>query len=182
MEIPATNPARAGACGPGYCSPSTIEGPHPVMSKRQRVASLLHQTGLLRAALALRSSVSTPWLSVLTYHRFPDPSGDDSFDDGVVDVTPEGFDRQLACLKKHFTLVGIDELCAFASGEDIPPNSVAITFDDGYLDNYLQALPILRRHDAKAIFFLSTAYISERRMYWWDRVAYIVKRSPLHTI
>lgn len=152
------------------------------MSKRQRVAKLLHQTGVLRATLALRSKISTPRLSVLTYHRFPSPGADESFDDGVVDVTPEAFDRQVSCLKRHFTLVGVDELCAFASGKALPPNSVAITFDDGYLDNYVQALPILKRHDAKAIFFLPTAYIAERRVYWWDRVAYIVKRSTLDAI
>jgi len=152
------------------------------MSKRQRVAKMLHHMGVLRATLALRSSVSTPRLNVLTYHRFPDPVGDESFDDGVIDVTPEVFDRQVSCLKKHFTLVGVDELCAFAAGKPLPPNSVAITFDDGYLDNYVRALPILKRHDAKAIFFLPTACIAERRVYWWDRVAYIVKLSPLDTI
>lgn len=152
------------------------------MSKRQRVARLLSQMGVLRATLALRSSVSTPRLSVLTYHRFPDPGGDESFDDGVIDVTPEAFDRQVSCLKKHFTLVGVDELCAFAAGKELPRNSVAITFDDGYLDNYLRALPILKRHDAKAIFFLPTAYIAERRVYWWDRAAYIVKRSAVDAI
>ena len=152
------------------------------MSKRQRLAGMLHQTGFLRAALALRTTLATPWLSVLTYHRFPDPDGDESFDDGVVDVTPEAFDRQVRCLKKHFTLVGIDELCAFAAGKNLPPNSVAITFDDGYLDNYVQVLPILKRHDAKAIFFLSTAYTTERRLYWWDRVAYILKRTTLNRI
>lgn len=152
------------------------------MSKRQRFASLLHRTGLLRATLALRSSVSSPQLSVLTYHRFPDPDADESFDDGVVDVTPASFDRQLSSLKKHFTLVGIEELSAFAAGKALPPNSVAVTFDDGYLDNYVRALPILKRHNAKAIFFLPTAYISERRLYWWDRVAYIVKRSALRSI
>jgi peptidoglycan/xylan/chitin deacetylase (PgdA/CDA1 family) len=148
------------------------------MSKRQRVAMLLHQMGVLRASLAL----STPHLSVLTYHRFPDPDGDEAFDDGVVDVAPEAFDRHVARLKQHFTLVGVDELCAFAAGKELPPNSVAITFDDGYLDNYTRALPILKRHDAKAIFFLPTAYIEERRVYWWDRVAYIVKRSTRATI
>ncbi|HEY4106218.1 MAG TPA: polysaccharide deacetylase family protein, partial [Polyangiaceae bacterium] len=100
----------------------------------------------------------------------------------VVDVTPESFERQVRCLRKHFTFVGIDELCAFAAGREVPQNAVAITFDDGYLDNYAQALPILERYGAKAIFFLSTAYIGERRMYWWDRVAYLVKRSSLAAI
>jgi peptidoglycan/xylan/chitin deacetylase (PgdA/CDA1 family) len=136
----------------------------------------------VHAALALRASVPTQWLTILTYHRFPDPTGDEPFDDDVVDVTPEMFDRQVRCLKRHFTLVGSDELCAFAAGKRLPANAVAITFDDGYLDNYLRALPILKRHDAKAIFFLSTAYIAERRLYWWDRVAYIIKCSTLSTI
>lgn len=147
------------------------------MSRRQRLASLLHQTGVMRAALALRSSVPSPWVSVLTYHRFSNPRGSEPFDDEVIDATPECFERQVVCLQRHFTLIGIDELCAFAAGRPIPPNAVAITFDDGYLDNYELALPILKRHGAKAVFFLSTGCISERRMYWWDRIAYIVKRT-----
>lgn len=147
------------------------------MSKRQRLASLLHQTGVMRAALALRSTMPSPWLSVLTYHRFPSPSGQELFDDEVIDVTPEGFERQILCLKKYFTLVGVDELCAFADGKPLPPNAVALTFDDGYLDNYELALPILKRHGAKAIFFLATGCIGERRIYFWDRVAYILKRT-----
>jgi peptidoglycan/xylan/chitin deacetylase (PgdA/CDA1 family) len=131
----------------------------------------------MRAALALRSSVPSPWVSVLTYHRFPSARRDDPFDDEVVDVTPDCFERQIVCLKKHFTLVGIDELCAFAAGRSLPPNAVALTFDDGYLDNYEIALPILRRHGVKAVFFLSTGCISERRMYWWDRASYVLKRT-----
>jgi len=147
------------------------------MSHRQRLASLLHQTGVVRAALALRSTVVAPWLTILTYHRFPEPSGIELFDDEIADVTLDAFERQLASLRPHFTFIGVEELCAFARGEGLPPNAVAITFDDGYLDNYTRAFPLLKRYGAKATFFLSTDYIGERRVYWWDRVAYIVKRS-----
>ncbi|HTQ02598.1 MAG TPA: polysaccharide deacetylase family protein [Polyangiaceae bacterium] len=147
------------------------------MSKRQRLASLLHQTGVMRAALALRSSVPSPWLSVLTYHRFPTPGGHETFDDEVIDVTPECFERQVVFLKKYFNVIGVEELCAFADGKPLPPNAVAITFDDGYLDNYEVALPILKRHDAKAVFFIATGCVGERRLYFWDRVAYVLKRT-----
>jgi peptidoglycan/xylan/chitin deacetylase (PgdA/CDA1 family) len=152
------------------------------MSHRQRLASLLHQTGVVRAALALRSSMTAPWLTILTYHRFPDPSGVELFDEEIADVTLEAFERQLACLRPHFTFIGVEELCAFARGEGLPPNAVAITFDDGYLDNYSRAFPILKRYGAKATFFLSTAYVDERRVYWWDRASYIVKRSSVPKI
>ncbi len=56
------------------------------MSRRKRLASLLHQTGVVRAALALRASAPTQWLTILTYHRFPDPSGEELFDDEVIDA------------------------------------------------------------------------------------------------
>src|SRR5690242_16458040 len=130
------------------------------MSKRRRFAHLLHRTGALRAILALRARMPPPWLSVLTFHRFARPDGDEPFDDGVVDVTVEDFDRQLAFLKRNFSVVGIDELCAFARGVPLPPNPVAITFDDGYVDAYEYALPILKKRECKAIFFVPTQVIT----------------------
>jgi peptidoglycan/xylan/chitin deacetylase (PgdA/CDA1 family) len=147
------------------------------MSKRRFFTSLLQQTGALSAILKLREHAPTPWLSILTYHRFPKHDGSEPFDDGVIDTTAQQFEEQLLCLKRHFTFVGMDELCAFAAGATLPRNSVAITFDDGYLDNCEQALPILRRHAIPATFFIATSFISERRLYWWDRAAYILKRS-----
>jgi peptidoglycan/xylan/chitin deacetylase (PgdA/CDA1 family) len=147
------------------------------MSKRHHLANLLHRSGALDAILALRSRASPPWLSVLTYHRFVNGSCGDTFDDGVVDVTIEGFDRQVAHLKRHFNVVGIDDMCSFAAGGSLPPNPVAITFDDGYLDAYQYALPILSKHQCKAIFFISTTFITERRMYWWDQAAYFMKNA-----
>ncbi len=153
------------------------------MSKRRNLTHALHATGALRAILKLRARVAPPWLSILTYHRFPTHDGADPFDDGVIDATVETFERQVACLKKNFNLVGIDELCAFARGGKLPPNPAAITFDDGYLNAYEDALPILLRHDCKAIFFIATSFVTERRVYWWDRLAYVLRhctRDAIH--
>jgi peptidoglycan/xylan/chitin deacetylase (PgdA/CDA1 family) len=147
------------------------------MSKRERFAQYLHRSGSLHALLKLRSRASIPWLSILTYHRFPANDGLEPFDDGVIDVTPEEFDRQVGCLKKYFAVIGVDELCGFAAGRPLPKNPVVIAFDDGYLGNYETALPILKKHDAKAIFFIATSFTTERRPYWWDRIAYVLKTS-----
>jgi peptidoglycan/xylan/chitin deacetylase (PgdA/CDA1 family) len=147
------------------------------MSKRGQLAQVLHRTGALKAILAFRARTPTPWLSVLTYHRIAREGEEEPFDSGVVDVTLEGFDRQVAFLKNHFNVVGVDDLCAFARGGSLPPNPVAITFDDGYLDSYEYALPILLRHRCKGIFFIATKYIEERRLYWWDRAAYVLKNT-----
>ncbi len=147
------------------------------MSKRVLLARWLEQSGALAAVLELRARAPAPWLSILTYHRLPEVEGVEDFDEGVIDVTADELERHVICVKKHFTPIGVDELCAFAAGAKLPPNAVAITFDDGYRDNHDRVLPILCRHGCKAIFFVATAVISQRRLYWWDRVAYLIKRS-----
>jgi peptidoglycan/xylan/chitin deacetylase (PgdA/CDA1 family) len=145
-------------------------------SRRERIAGLLDRTGALDALVRLRAHAPVPWLTILAYHRFSD-DGSEYFDDGVVDTTAEEFERQVVTMRKHFSLVGTEELCVFARGGTLPKNPVAITFDDGYRSVYEKALPILRRHDCPAIVFVATAFTSERRIHWWDRVAYVLKRS-----
>jgi len=147
------------------------------MSRRERFAELLHRSGGLRALMALRSTRSSGWLSILTYHRFPSPDGIEAFDDGVVDASAQEFEMHVACLKRYFTIIGAEELRRLCTGARLPPHPVAITFDDGYLDCYRHALPILQRHAAKAIFFIATSHISERKLFWWDRIAYLVKHA-----
>jgi peptidoglycan/xylan/chitin deacetylase (PgdA/CDA1 family) len=132
--------------------------------------------------LALRARSSLPLLSILTYHRFASISQEEPFDDGVADVTEEEFDIQLGYLKRHFRLVGLEELTAWAAGKTLPPNPLVITFDDGYLDCYTRALPILRRHDVRGIFFVPTAFIGAKKAYWWDRVAYVIKHAERDTL
>jgi|CZKU01.1.fsa_nt_gi peptidoglycan/xylan/chitin deacetylase (PgdA/CDA1 family) len=146
------------------------------MSRRHQFANLLEMSGSLAAVLKLRARAPVPWLSILTYHRFPATGGFEC-DDGVVDVTPEEFERQIACVKRHFNVVGIAELCAFAAGRPLPKNPVAIAFDDGYLGVYETALPILKKHNCKAMVFVATAVTTERLVHWWDRIAYVLKTS-----
>ncbi len=53
----------------------------------------------------------------------------------------------------------------------MPDNSVLITFDDGYEDNYTNVLPILEKYDAKATVFLIGSYIGEKSGYLnWEQV------------
>jgi peptidoglycan/xylan/chitin deacetylase (PgdA/CDA1 family) len=151
-------------------------------SRRERLAGLLERSGALTALVRWRERTPAPWLSILTYHRFPGSTATEPFDEGVIDVTADEFERQVMVLKKHFTVVGTDELCAFAQGGSLPRNPVAITFDDGYRGVHEYALPILKRHDCKAIVFVATSFIADRSIYWWDRVSYVVKRSKREEI
>ena len=130
--------------------------------------------GVLPALLGVRAVVRHPWLTVLTYHRIAEPGQGVSLDDGVIDATPDQLDAQLATLKQHYTFVGADEVISWLHGGRLPANPLLLTFDDGYLECATVALPILRRHGARAIFFLPTSFLDERKMFWWDRISWLV--------
>ena len=151
---------------------------------RRRLARALDESQLLRGVLALRTAFGAPWIVVLTYHRvadLPRPGAEGSlFDHGVIDTSPRDLDLQLGFVRKYFDLVSLDDLLRFSRdphGAKLPKNPALVTFDDGYRDNHDLALPILKKHGVKAIFFVATSYVDERRLFWWDRINYIVKSS-----
>jgi peptidoglycan/xylan/chitin deacetylase (PgdA/CDA1 family) len=148
---------------------------------RSTLARAMEGARLPALLLSLRR-VASPWVTVLTYHRVAEPSAASELEEGVVDVTPDQFDRQMAYVARWFDIVGIDELIAFRRGGKLPKNPLLVTFDDGYLDNHDVALPILKRHGARAAFFIATSYIDERRLFWWDRLAWVVKRSTKNAL
>jgi peptidoglycan/xylan/chitin deacetylase (PgdA/CDA1 family) len=72
-------------------------------------------------------------------------------------TTPAEFDRQMGALKAAgFATITPDDLLAYLRGEavNLPDKPVAITFDDGYEDNYTSAFPILEKYGYKATVFM----------------------------
>jgi peptidoglycan/xylan/chitin deacetylase (PgdA/CDA1 family) len=145
---------------------------------RVRLISLLDGMGVLDAAMIVRKHVRLPFLPILTYHRLGDRQRDaKDLDEHVIDATREGFEKQVALMKRRFSIVGIDDLRRhYVEGDPLPKNAALITFDDGYKDCYDIALPILKRANAKAAFFIPTDHLTERKAFWWDRTNYLVKR------
>lgn len=96
---------------------------------------------------------SAPRVTVLLYHRVCDDARDN------LSVGIEQFDRQMALLKQHCRLLSIEQMLAM----DTIPRSrrpwVTVSFDDGYLDNWEYAAPILRRHGVPCSFYVSTGII-----------------------
>ena len=144
---------------------------------RRTLARALDSSGALGAILKLRSLTGSPWLTVLTYHRIHDDPAGQPFDRGVIDATSAEFDAQIGMLRRYFDVVGIDDIFRFLAGRPLPANPAIVTFDDGYKDCYSHALPILQKHGVKAVFFIATTYLSERRLFWWDRISYAVKHA-----
>ena len=116
-------------------------------------------------------------LLVLNYHRIGNPE-EDLFDPGVFSATAEEFDDQISYLKKNVSLVTLEEALSFVEGSEKQKARrcrVLITFDDGYLDNYEIAHPILRSHGVQGVFFLVTSMVGSHHVPWWDHIAYLMK-------
>ena len=60
---------------------------------------------------------------------------------------------------------------------DIPDNAIAVTFDDGYKDNFVNAFPILRQFRIPATIFLATGSIGSGRILWHDKVFAAFRRT-----
>jgi len=94
-------------------------------------------------------------LPVLMYHHVsPLP--------GLVTVAPGIFRAQIGRLAgAGYRSVGADDLAAFLAGRPLPPKSVMISFDDGYLDNYVHAHPVLAEFGFKAVLFVVTGWLGD---------------------
>ena len=146
------------------------------MGKKEFLANLLYHSGLIHTAARLEHSR----IVVLNYHRIR-PAGapiESPFDDGVFGPTQPEFERQITWLKKNFDLVTESELLELVNISGARRGRyAAITFDDGYRDNYDLAWPVLCSHSVPAIFFICPGLMESRRLGWWDVIAYLVKRS-----
>ena len=149
---------------------------------RERLAGLLQRSGALGAVMQLRRYVPVPNLSIVTYHHVAEQDPTYPYDPDVADATPAQFRRQMETLAKYCTPIGIEELIRAVEGEPLPKNPVMVTFDDGYRSCHDVTLPILRAVGVRATFFVSTSFIEERRLYWWERIALMMAQTKLERV
>lgn len=105
-------------------------------------------------------------IMVLNYHKV-----DNSFNS--LAVSPADFEAQMQFLEKQgYHTISPDELYnALTEGGELPPNPVLITFDDGYVDNYTNAYPILKAHNMKATIFVVPGFTNVNKGYLtWDQM------------
>ncbi len=175
------------------------------MGKLRHTAKTLIGNALLATGTwerALRRWARRHEAIVLTYHRVME-KWDRTLDysqPGMV-VTAETFDHQLAFLKRYFEIVPLSSLISnfeFRISNfpthctPHPPLSTldsrhstlahprcAITFDDGWRDNYEIAFPILRKHGVPATVFLTTDFIGTNRAFWHTELIYLLLHGEL---
>jgi peptidoglycan/xylan/chitin deacetylase (PgdA/CDA1 family) len=115
---------------------------------------------------------------VLMYHHVT-PEG------GMINVSPDNFEAQLRWLRTNgYQSLTTDQFARHLQGQAAPARSVLITFDDGYLDNWVYAYPLLKKYGFCATIFLVTSWIHDgpvRRYAWQDATpADGLPRTPPH--
>lgn len=108
---------------------------------------------------------------ILTYHYIgnnPNPA-DKARDDLSVD--PDKFDAQLGYLQsKGYTPITLDTLYAAIQGGMLPSKPIVLTFDDGYIDFYLNAFPILRKYGFRSVSFIPTGLMNQGYYMTWSQI------------
>ena len=112
--------------------------------------------------------------AILMYHQVCERTNDP----WELAVHPNHFDQQLAYLKKHFNVVSIADLAEGIARHKMK-KTIAITFDDGFKDNYTNAAPLLDWHEVPATFYVATTAMEQEQTYWWDALQNIIYHSEI---
>jgi peptidoglycan/xylan/chitin deacetylase (PgdA/CDA1 family) len=149
------------------------------LARLRSAAAPLAKSALLRAGgyAALRRVLPSRSLAILRYHAICGPEGYDYADPHIC-VTPENFERQVAYLTSAYNVMRLEDAVRdLAAKRALPPNAVAITFDDGYADN-LAAARILARYGASATFYITAGCLAGDQPFWPVELRYLVARLP----
>ena len=100
--------------------------------------------------------VAPDFMPVLMYHKIPDEAPASKHQ---IFVTKDNFARHLAFFKsRNFTPITFRDYQDFASGRrplgEFPRRPLVLTFDDGYLDNYLNLLPLMQQYGYRGVLYL----------------------------
>ena len=131
-----------------------------------------------------RGGLTQPLL-ILMYHRvLPEQDERLGFEEPGMYVTPDTLDMQLKTLQPLVRFVDLRQwVKARQEGRPLEGNDgrlcCALTFDDGWLDNYEFALPVLRQHGVTATIFLATGFIGTGRKFWPEQLNRLLKMAAV---
>ena len=103
---------------------------------------------------------------IIMYHRI-----DEGATLSKLSVSPESFKRQMGFLERHnYNVVRLEELPDLIKRGALPYKTIAITFDDGYENNYIEAYPVLKELGIAATIFISPGLIGRDGYLSWDQI------------
>lgn len=106
-----------------------------------------------------------PPVVVLLYHRVTALQSDPQ----LLSISPEYFNAHLRYINDHFPVLRFED-----DWSQVSERSVVVTFDDGYADNFLEALPIIEDIGIPVTFFVSSDAVGSQEEFWWDELERLI--------
>ncbi|WP_188407446.1 polysaccharide deacetylase family protein [Agarivorans gilvus] len=119
---------------------------------------------------------------MFNYHRIGNPA-DTEYDPNVFSCSVDNFEQHLRFYKSNFCMLDENTLLELFRDKSYFDKPYAlITFDDGYVDCFDYAFPLLLKHNLSAVFFIVTDFVDGRELAWWDKVAYLLKNTTVKQV
>lgn len=117
---------------------------------------------------------------VLCYHRISSTQ----FPFSPQCISPNDFEKHCVTIKKKYQVVDEREFLrqTIAKTSKFPRDLVLFTFDDGYIDNFHEALPILNRQQIPASFFVPTISTFQGKLLWYDEMSFTIEGLYIYNI
>lgn len=108
---------------------------------------------------------------ILMYHRVLPATGQlpEYVQPGMF-VTTATFEKQISYLRDRFEILFLDEMSAKVKKGEPLGGQCVLTFDDGWLDNYSEAFPLLKKYGVPATIFLATGFVGTNKTFWPEEI------------
>jgi peptidoglycan/xylan/chitin deacetylase (PgdA/CDA1 family) len=117
------------------------------------------------------------WPLILMYHRVIEEHEAADLQPGLY-VSKNVFEGQIAYLAKKYHPISMSDFSkAVLENRSFPRNTVLLTFDDGWRDNYLNAFPALKKRNVPATIFLTVALIGSDRLLWFQEISTLITNN-----
>lgn len=131
--------------------------------------------------LTLSKYILPNGLYCFNYHRVGNAKSS-QYDPNVFSCDEGRFIEHIKYIHENFTVIKLEDVSTILDNTLTNKKYALITFDDGYIDNYLCAFPILKRNAISATFFLATNFINDIEIPWWDKIAYLVRNAQVDKV
>ncbi len=135
-------------------------------SAKDTAKELFYRLGICGSLLKVSRIYGHPAFFVLVYHRTCASASNRPYMATPADI----FEQHIKFIKDNFKIMSMAEGLENIYERKEKETCVSINLDDGYMDNYLYAYPVLKKYKVPATIFLTTDYIGKNPIFWWDRV------------
>lgn len=144
-------------------------------SLKNMVWSAINHTGSFKLSLPFYQGLG----SILMFHRIAHPTNSPRLHANLtIESSPEYLENLIQfCQANNYEILSLDQIHHQLNTGNFNRRFVAFTFDDGYLDNYTLAYPILKKYDVPFTVYVTTNFPNQTALLWWYLIEDIILQN-----